>query len=96
MDKYYFTSGDMRMITGNLYNEMVARNITTSMRAWSEVWAGRSHNFATTHWGKPIPAETAIHIRKKLISEGYHDLAAMLLIALLDDDRFDQHDFGSV
>lgn len=66
------------------------------MRAWSEDWAGRSHNFATTHWDKPIPAETAIHIRKKLISEGYHDLAAMLLIALLDEDRFDPHECGSV
>ena len=73
------------MITGNIYNEMFERNLTTSMRSWSEEWAGRSHNFATTNWNKPLPPETIIYIRKKLMIEGYHDLAAMLLVGLLGD-----------
>jgi hypothetical protein len=73
------------MITGIIYNEMVDRNLTTSMRHWSEDWAGRSHNFASTHWEKPLPPETAIILRKRLIAEGHPDLAAKVLLALLGD-----------
>lgn len=73
------------MITGVIYNEMLNRNLTTSMRSWSEEWAGRSHNFATTHWEKPLPPETSLRMRRKLIAEGHHDLAALLLISLLND-----------
>jgi hypothetical protein len=73
------------MITGIIYNEMVSRNLTTSMRAWSEEWAGRSHNFATTHWEKPLPPETALYLRKRLIEAGHPDLAAVLLLSLIGE-----------
>lgn len=73
------------MIVGEIYNEMFERDLTDSMRSWSEQWAGRSHNFATTCWTKPLPAETAIHLRKRLIAEGHPDLAARVLLALLDE-----------
>ena len=73
------------MITGILYNEMVERNLTTSMRSWSEDWAGRAHNFATTHWAKPLPAETILHLRRRLLEEGHHDLAAALLLSLIGE-----------
>ena len=73
------------MIVGDIYNEMFERDLTESMRSWSEQWAGRSHNFATTCWVKPLPAETAIHLRKRLLAEGHPDLAAKVLLALLDE-----------
>jgi hypothetical protein len=73
------------MITGILYNEMAARNLTDSMRAWSETWAGRSHNFASTHWTKPLPPETILHLRRRLIEAGHPDLAAVLLLSLIGE-----------
>ena len=78
------------MVVGEIYNEMFERDLTDSMRSWSEQWAGRSHNFATTCWAKPIPAETAIHLRKRLLAEGHPDLAAKVLLALLDEDSHAQ------
>jgi hypothetical protein len=74
------------MVVGDIYNEMFERDLTDSMRSWSERWAGRSHNFATTCWARPLPVETAIHLRKRLLAEGYPDLAAKVLLALLDED----------
>jgi hypothetical protein len=78
------------MIIGELYNEMFERELTNSMRSWSEAWAGRSHNFATTCWDKPLPAETAIHLRRKLLAEGHPDLAAKVLLALLGEEHHAQ------
>lgn len=75
------------MIIGELYNEMVERELTDSMRSWSEYWAGRSHNFATTCWDKPLPAETAIYLRRRLLAEGHPDLAAKVLLALLGEEQ---------
>lgn len=75
------------MIIGDLYNEVVERELTDSMRSWSEHWAGRSHNFATTCWDKPLPAETAIYLRRKLLAEGHPDLAAKVLLALLGEEQ---------
>jgi hypothetical protein len=73
------------MVVGDIYNEMFERDLTDSMRSWSEHWAGRSHNFATTYWEKLLPAETAIHLRKRLLAEGQPDLAAKVLLALLGE-----------
>ena len=78
------------MIIGELYNEMFERDLTDSMRSWSEQWAGRCHNFATTCWEKPLPAETAIYLRKRLIEEGHPDLAAKVLLALLGEEQHAQ------
>lgn len=75
------------MITGEIYTSMYERELTNSMRTWSETWAGRSHNFATTFWDKPLPAETAIHLRKRLLAEGHPDLAAKVLLALLGEEQ---------
>lgn len=75
------------MIIGEIYSEMLERRITDSMRNWSEKWAGRSHNFATTCWGKPLPAETAIHLRRKLLAEGHPELAAKVLLAMLGEEQ---------
>ncbi len=75
------------MVIGELYTEMYRRDLTNSMRTWSVAWAGRSHNFATTYWEKPLPAETAIHLRRKLLAEGHPDLAAKVLLALLGEDQ---------
>lgn len=73
------------MITAILYNEMVERGLTSSMRSWSEEWAGRAHNFASTHWSKKLPAETLVRIRRRLIELGHPDIAAVVLLALLDE-----------
>ena len=73
------------MVVGQIYNEMAGRGLANSMRQWSEDWAGRSHNFASLHWEKPLPADTALLLRRRLIAEGHHDLAARLLIALIED-----------
>lgn len=73
------------MNTGRLYNEMAERGLTTSMRSWSEDWAGRSHNFASTHWAKDLPPETLVRIRRRLVKSGHPDLAATLLLALIGD-----------
>ena len=74
------------MIVGDIYIEMYERGLAGSMRSWSEQWAGRSHNFATTFWEQPIPAETAIHLRRKLLDQGHPDLAAKVLLALLGEE----------
>jgi len=73
------------MKTADIYNEMYERDLTNSMRSWSQDWAGRSHNFATTNWEQPLPAETAIRLRKRLLTEGHPDLAAKVLLAMLGD-----------
>ena len=73
------------MLIANLYNEMFARGLTESMRSWSEDWAGRSHNFASTNWSKDVPPETLVRIRARLIASGYPDLGATLLLALIGD-----------
>ena len=73
------------MHTCKIYEEMRTRNLTTSMRLWSEDWLGRAHNFATTHWTRPLPAETLLHLRKRLLEEGHPDLAAKLLLVLLGE-----------
>jgi hypothetical protein len=78
------------MIIGEIYNEMFERDLTNSMRNWSEAWAGRCHNWASTCWEKPLPAETAIHLRKRLLEEGHPDLAAKVLLALLGEDEHGQ------
>lgn len=80
MDKW-----ERRVIFGEIYNEVFERYLTDSLWSWSEQWAGRFHNFATTCWAKPNPAETAIHLRKRLLAEGHPDLAAKVLLALLDE-----------
>ena len=78
------------MIIGEIYNEMFERELTNSMRSWSETWAGRSHNWASTCWEMPLPAETAIHLRKRLLEAGYPDLAAKVLLALLGEEQHAQ------
>lgn len=80
----------MTMMIGELYTEMYQRDLADSMRAWSVEWAGRSHNFATTCWDKPLPAETAIYLRRKLLAEGHPDLAAKVLLSLLGDEQHAQ------
>jgi hypothetical protein len=78
------------MFIGDIYNEMVDRELTCSMRSWSENWAGRSHTFATTCWDKPLPADTAIYLRKRLLEAGHPDLAAKVLLALLGEEQHAQ------
>lgn len=73
------------MIVGELYNHMVERELTHSMRSWSEDWAGRSHNYCSTNWDRPLPADIGIRLHRLLLVEGQPDLAARLLISLLDD-----------
>jgi hypothetical protein len=73
------------MNTAEIYMEMYRRDLTDSMRNWSQDWAGRSHNFASTNWEQPLPAETAIRLRKRLLLEGHPDLAAKVLLAMLGD-----------
>ena len=75
------------MIVGELYNHMLERDLTQSMRAWSEDWAGRSHNYCSTHWDHPLPADIGIRLHRMLLSEGQPDLAARLLVSLLDDQN---------
>lgn len=73
------------MKIADIYTEMYRRELTESMRSWSQDWAGRSHNFASTNWELPLPADTAIRLRKRLLMEGHPDLAARVLLAMLED-----------
>lgn len=73
------------MDTSIIYEEMRARDLTTSRRAWSEHWLGRSHNFASIHWSHPLPPDALLHLRARLLAEGHHDLAAKLLLVLLGE-----------
>lgn len=75
----------MTIITEDIYDEMVERNLTASMRQWSEEWLGRSHNFASINRTHPLPAGCMVELRKRLIAEGHHDLAAKILLALLGE-----------
>ena len=73
------------MKTDELYEEMLARNLTNSLRSFSCDWLGKAQNFATLHRSRPLPADILVHVRKRLIEEGHPDLAAKLLLALLGD-----------
>jgi len=72
------------MIIGELYNHMRERELTQSMRSWSEDWAGRSHNYCSMNWDRPLPADIGIRLHRMLLVEGQPDLAARLLVSLLD------------
>lgn len=74
------------MITADIVMLMFERKLCESMRSWSRDWAGRSHNFATIHWERPLPVEAAIHLRRRLLAEGHPDLAAKVLLAMLEGD----------
>jgi hypothetical protein len=76
---------EIEMNTGNIYHEMIAKGLTHSMRSWSEEWLGRAHNFATLNWSRPLPPETLLHLRKRLLEDGHPDLAAKLLLVLLGE-----------
>jgi len=77
------------MIVGDLYTLLYSRELFDSMRSFSE-WAGRSHNFASLCWEKPLPADTALHVRRKLLAEGHPDLAAKVLLAMLGEEQHAQ------
>ena len=68
-----------------IYTEMLDRNLTQSLRSWSSVWLGHAPNFATMHQSKPLPAATALRLRRRLVEAGHHDLAARVLLAILGE-----------
>lgn len=68
-----------------IFEEMQFRNLTTSMRSWSREWLNRAQNFGATHRSQPLPPEAAIRLRRRLIEEGHHDLAAKILLSMLGE-----------
>jgi len=68
-----------------VFEAMKDRNLTTSLRSWSKDWLGHSQNFGVTHQSEPLPPETSIVLRRRLVDSGHHDLAAMVLLSMLDD-----------
>ena len=68
-----------------IFEEMQYRNLTTSMRSWSQEWLERAQNFGATHRSEPLPPATAIRLRRRLIEEGHHDLAAKVLLTMLGE-----------
>ena len=68
-----------------VFEAMRDRNLTTSLRSWSKEWLGHSQNFATVNQADPLPPETSIVLRRRLVDSGHHDLAAMVLLSMLDD-----------
>ena len=68
-----------------VFEAMRDRNLTTSLRSWSKDWLGRAQNFATVNQSDPLPPETSIVLRRRLVDSGHHDLAAMVLLSMLDD-----------
>jgi len=68
-----------------VFNEMRNRNLTTSLRAWSQEWLDRAQNFGATHQSEPLPPDTAIRLRRRLVEAGHHDLAAMVLLSMLGE-----------
>ena len=73
------------METYAIFLEMKCRNLTSSMRSWSEEWLGRAQNFAATHQSEPLPPDTAIKLRRRLIEAGHPDLAAKVLLSMLGE-----------
>jgi hypothetical protein len=68
-----------------VFSAMRDRNLTTSLRSWSKDWLGRAQNFGVTHQSESLPPETSIVLRHRLVESGNHDLAAMVLLAMLED-----------
>ena len=68
-----------------VFEAMKDRNLTTSLRSWSKDWLGRAQNFATVNRSDPLPPETSIVLRRRLVDSGHHDLAAMVLLSMLED-----------
>lgn len=68
-----------------VFSEMRNRNLTTSLRAWSEEWCQRAPNFGATHREKSLPPQVAITLRRRLIEAGHPDLAAKVLLDLLGE-----------
>lgn len=73
------------MNTGVLFWEMHDLGLTTSMRSWSEQWLHKSHNFASINWDRPLPPAVLLTLRRNLIQRGAHELAARVLVALLEE-----------
>jgi hypothetical protein len=68
-----------------VFEAMRDRNLTTSLRSWSKECLGRAQNFGVTHQSDPLPPETALRLRHRLVAAGHHDLGATILISLLDE-----------
>jgi hypothetical protein len=68
-----------------VFAEMRDRNLTASLRSWSQEWLDRAQNFGATHQSEPLPADTAITLRRRLIEAGHHDLAAKVLLTMLGE-----------
>jgi hypothetical protein len=68
-----------------VFAEMRDRNLTASLRSWSQEWLDRAQNFGATHQSEPLPPETAITLRCRLIEAGHHDLAAKVLLTMLGE-----------
>ena len=67
-----------------VFEEMRNRNLTESLRSWSSDWLGHAQNFATTHRSEPLPPATALRLRRRLILAGHHDLAASILLGMIE------------
>lgn len=62
-----------------------AASMTRRVISMSAREGGRAHNFATLNWSRPLPPETLLHLRKRLLENGHPDLAAKLLLVLLGE-----------
>ena len=67
-----------------VFEEMRNRNLTESLRSWSSDWLGHAQNFGTTHRSEPLPPATAIRLRRRLIEANHHDLAASILLGMIE------------
>ncbi len=47
--------------------------------------SARLRGLMTGTCGKPLPAETVLHVRRRLLEEGHHDIAAALLLSLIGE-----------
>ena len=74
------------MIAEQLFQEMHKRHLTTSRRGWSRAWAGMAQNWLCENRAKPLPAEVALTVHRKLVRIGERELAAWILNGLVGED----------
>jgi len=74
------------MIAEQLFQEMKSRHLTTSRRGFSRAWAGMAQNWLCENRTKPLPADVALTVHRKLVRIGERELAATVLATLVGDD----------
>jgi hypothetical protein len=70
-----------------LFNMALDRDHCSSQREASETLFERSPNYISQYRDSEVSAEDGVRVWRKLTQEGDHELAARVLLSLLDGDE---------